>query len=71
MDHRYRKTSATLLPPGGVRGGKPVSKEMIDRGSETSVTTIAICVASKEKIKSNGEIQEMRGMWMSQQNIVD
>jgi len=40
---------------------------MIDGESEVSVTKIAICVASKEekKIKSKGEIQVMRGTWIS------
>jgi hypothetical protein len=63
-DHRYKETGTTLLPLGGVRGGKLVSKEMIERGSEASATTIAIYVTSKE-IKSNRKIQGTRGMWIS------
>jgi hypothetical protein len=53
-DRRHKETNTTLLPLGDVRGGKPISKGMIDRGSEASVTTIAICVASKEKKENRG-----------------
>jgi hypothetical protein len=43
---------------------------MIDRGSEASVTTIAICVASKEKKQQR--IQGMIRMWISDKtNILD
>jgi len=39
---RDKETNTTVLPLGVVRGGKPISKEMINGGSEVSVTTIAI-----------------------------
>lgn len=55
-----KETNTTLLPLGDVRGGKPISKEMIDRGSEANVTTIAICVASKKKTVDQGT----KGIWI-------
>jgi len=42
------KKQSPLCFLGGVRGGKPLSKEMIDRRSEASVTMIVICHRKKK-----------------------
>jgi hypothetical protein len=54
------ETNTTLLLLEDVHGGKPVSKEMMERGSEASVTTIAVCVVlvkrKTERFRNGGNV---------------